>query len=318
VFTKIDLTDTKTTQSLFTRKLTLGFKLISALFVGGISSGSVKDLENERKAKIDWNKDIEVLIKEFNIAMDMLYDCEYFRYLMSWKQSIMSLMGNSVALEFATLIYQNWCDLEKPIKGSSRLKEFQKNAIILCDRLLFEYSSRLWAGSADSRLARDLQSKNERFKVVSNNDWDNIIDRFAEGTNSKVEKGIIYHYYCLKKMRPSFDGEGANAVYEIDHIYAQSQFNNVTTIDTTLMESLGNKALLPKLDNIAKSDKTLKELTSHSWLFSEILRVTGIDLADVDKYSDIVNVQELIDKRIADYKKVFSTDRISLFNSSTF
>ena len=116
----------------------------------------------------------------------------------------------------------------------------------------------------------------------------------------------------------TFDGEGANATYEIDHIFAQAQFNNVTTIDPALMESLGNKALLPKLDNIAKSDKTLKELVSHNWLFSEILRVTGIDKADVDKYSDIVNVQELIDARIADYKKVFSTDRISMFNSSSF
>ena len=315
IFTKIDLSDPKTSQALFTRKLTLGFKLISAIYVGGINSGSVKDLESEKKAKIDWNHDLEIFIRDFNIAMDMLYDCEYFRYLMSWKQSIMSLMGNSVALEFATLVYKNWCALDKPVKGSSKLKEFQKNAIILCDRLLFEYSSRLWAGSADSRLARDLQSMSDRFKVVSDVEWDSVIDRFAEGTNSKVEKGIIYHYYCLKKMRPSFDGEGANATYEIDHIYAQSQFSNVTTIDPTLMESLGNKALLPKLDNITKSDKKLNELKSHTWLFSEILRVTGIDSSDVDKYSDIVNVQDLINERIADYKKVFSTDRVSLLNN---
>ena len=318
IFTKIDLSDSKTTQTLFTKKLTLGFKLLSALYVGGISSNSVKDLENERKAKIDWNRDVELVIKEFNIAMDLLYDCEYFKYLMSWKQSIMSLMGNSVALEFATLIYKNWVNLGKPTKGHQKLKDFQKHAVILCDRLLYEYSSRLWAGSADSRLAKDLTTINERFTVVPVSEWESVIDKFATGNTSKVEKGIIYHYYCLKKMRPSFDGEGANATYEIDHIYAQAQFSNVTTIDPALMESLGNKALLPKLDNIAKSNKKLNELVQYDWLFGEILRVTGIQSEDIDKYSDIINVQDLIDERIADYKTTFKTDRLSMLNNSNF
>ncbi len=318
IFTKIDFSDSKTTQALFTKKLTLGFKLMSALYVGGISSNSVKDLENDRKAKIDWDRDVEPLVRDFNIAMDLLYDCDYFKYLMSWKQSIMSLMGNSVALEFATLIYKNWIDLGKPLKGTPKLKEFQKNAVILCDRLLYEYSVRLWAGSADSRFARDLVAINDRFKVVPYSDWETVIDSFATGTMSKVDKGIIYHYYCLKKIRPSFDGAGASAVYEIDHIYAQAQFNSVTTIDATLMESLGNKALLPKLDNISKGDKSLAELRSSDWLYGEVRRVTGIKEEDIDKYSDIVNIQDLIDTRIDDYKSVFNTDRISLFNSSKF
>lgn len=318
IFTKIDLKDPKTSQSLFTRKLTLGFKLLSAIYVGGISSNSVKDLENERKNRINWNTDVEKFVKDFNIAMDLLYDCEYFKYLMSWKQSIMSLMGNSVALEFATLTYQNWNVLGKPTKGNPKLKEFQKNAVILCDRLLYEYSRRLWAGSADSRLARDLTTSKERYSVVSYEDWEQIIDEFANGTSAKVDKGIIYHYYCLKKIRPSYDGEGASATYEVDHIYAQAQFNNVTTIDPILMESLGNKALLPKLENIAKSDKPLKELVSSEWLFGEILRVTGIDREDVDKYSDIVNINSLIDERITDYKKVFKENRLTLLNSSNF
>ncbi len=318
IFTKIDFSDPKTTQALFTKKLTLGFKLMSALYVGGISSNSVKDLENDRKAKIDWDKDVEPFVRDFNVAMDLLYDCDYFKYLMSWRQSIMSLMGNSVALEFATLIYKNWISLGKPLKGQSKLKEFQKNAVILCDRLLYEYSVRLWAGSADSRFARDLSSINDRFTVVPYSDWETVIDSFATGKTSKVDKGIIYHYYCLKKMRPSFDGAGANAVYEVDHIYAQAQFNSVTTIDTTLMESLGNKALLPKLDNITKGDKSLAELRPYGWLYGEVKRVTGISEEDIDKYSNIVNIQDLIDSRTADYKSVFSVDRIYLFNSNKF
>lgn len=318
IFTKIDLSDSKTTETLFTRKLTLGFKLWSAIWVGGITSSSVKDLENEKKYTINWNIDVESFIKKFNIAMDMLYDCDYFKFMLAWKQSIMSLMGNSVALEFATLVYKKWCDLGEPTKGNSpKLKEFQKSAVILCDRLLYEYSSRLWTGSADSRMARDLTMMDERFKVVSYDEWASVIDKFAEGQNYSVEKGIIYHYYCLKKMRPSYDGNFASATYEIDHICPKALFQSATTINPALMESLGNKALLPKLENITKSNKTLKELQGQTWLCDEILRVTGIASKDIDKYSDIVNVEEMIKERIEDYKNVFKNDRTTLLNSSS-
>ena len=318
IFNKFDFSDPKNKDSLFTKKLTLGFKLISAIMIGGINSNSVKELENEKKKAIDWNQDIEQFIKDFNTVMDLLYDCDYFKYLMSWKQSVMSLMGNSVSLEFAALVYKNWIQLGKPLKGQAKLKEFQKSAVILFDRLVYEYSSRLWSGSADSRLARDLNMPNERFKIVDTDAWDKLIDDFAIGTNAKVEKGIIYHYYCLKKMRPCYDGDGATAKYEIDHIYAQAQFDNVTTIDPVLKESLGNKALLPKLDNITKGSKSLAELRPYSWLYDEVMRVTGIKEEEIDKYSDIVNIQDLINLRIANVKSVFEHDRISLFNSSNF
>lgn len=82
------------------------------------------------------------------------------------------------------------------------------------------------------------------------------------------------------------------------------------------MESLGNKALLPKSENISKSDKPINQLKSETWLFDMIKKYTGIQDNEVDKFSDITNIQDLIDKRIADYKRVFSEDRISLLNST--
>ena len=315
VFSKFDLSDPKTKEANFTKKLTLGFKLISAVYVGGISSTSVKELENEQKYNINWDIDIEKFISNFNIVMELLYDCEYFKYMMSWKQSVMSLMGNSVALEFASLVYKNWIDLDKPTKGQAKVKELQKNAIILCDRLVYEYSCRIWSGSGDSRLARDLQS-NDRFDVIETDEWYDVIDDFAKGKNASIYKGIIYHYYCLKKMRPILEGTGANAKYEVDHIYAQAQFDTVTTIDKALMESLGNKALLPKLDNISKGEKAINQLKSDTWLYDMVKTFTGIKEEDVDKYSDIVNIESLIESRIKDYKEVFSNQRISLLNSS--
>ncbi|MCM1125382.1 MAG: DUF262 domain-containing protein [Lachnospiraceae bacterium] len=315
VFSQFDLTVPKTKDANFTKKLTLGFKLISAVYVGGISSISVKELENEQKYNINWDVDIEKFIFNFNIVMELLYDCDYFKYMMSWKQSIMSLMGNAVALEFASLIYKKWIDLDKPTKGQSKVKELQKNAIILCDKLMYEYSCRIWSGSGDSRLARDLQAK-DRFEIVGVDDWYAVIDDFAKGKNATTCKGIIYHYYCLKKMRPILEGTGVNAKYEIDHIYAQAQFDSVTTIDKTLMESVGNKALLPKLDNISKGEKAINQLRGETWLYDMVRTYTGIKEKDVDKYSDIVNIENLIEFRIKDYKEVFSNQRISLLNSS--
>lgn len=315
VFSEFDLSDPRTRDSNFTKKLTLGFKFISAQYTGGISSNYVKELENEQKHKINWDIDIENFIINFNFVMELLYDCEYFKYMMSWKQSIMSLMSNAVALEFAILIFKKWEELGKPQKGQAKARELQKDAIILCDRLLYEYSCRIWAGSGDARLARDLKST-DRFDIVGVNEWNSVIQDFAKGNNASTSKGIIYHYYCLKKMRPIIEGAGINAKYEIDHIYAQAQFKSATTIDIKLKESLGNKALLPKLENISKGEKAINQLRSETWLYDMVKTYTGIKEEDVDKYSDIINIQEMIDYRIEDYKKVFSGDRISLLNST--
>lgn len=313
IFSDFDLSDPKSNN--FTRKLTLGFKLISAIKVGGISSNSVKELENEKKIIIDWEKDIEELVKNFSIMINLLSDCDYFKYMMAWKQSVMSLTSNSVALEFATLLYKKWLvDLDKPLKSNvAKVKEFQKCAIVLYDRLVYEYSSRLWAGSSDSRLARDLTNAHERFIPVENIDWEKVINIFAEGENSSVVKGIIYHFYCIRKMVPTLSS--GKTKYEIDHIYAQAQFAGAVTIDKKLMNSLGNYALLPKDENIAKSDRSLVELESETWLFEQIKKYTDIKNEDVKKYSDITNIHALICERIDLYKKVFSEERNSLLNN---
>ena len=53
-----------------------------------------------------------------------------------------------------------------------------------------------------------------------------------------------------------------------------------------------------------------------TWLYDMVKTFTGIQEEDVDKYSDIVNIESLIEFRIKDYKEVFSNQRISLLNSS--
>lgn len=312
IFPDFEVTNAKTNN--FTKKLTLGFKLLSAIKVGGINSNSVKELENEKKYPICWEKDIDEIVKSFDIITSLIADCDYFKYMKSWGQSVMDLTSNTIALEFATLMYKKWIALDKPLKSNTaKVKVFHKCAVILYDRLVYEYSSRLWAGSSDSRLARDIDNFEERFKLVESEEWEKVIDKFAEGENSSVKKAIIYHFYCLRKMIPSI--LSCNTKYELDHIYPQAKFKNVITVNKKLMDSLGNFALLPKDENISKGENSLKEISNDKWLFEQVLKYTDIDKNDVDKYSDITNIESLIAYRINLYKEVFSKDRISFLNN---
>lgn len=294
----------------FTRKLTMGFKLISALIVGGINSNSVKSLE---EVSVDWEKDIEEIIRNLKTIISLLADCDYFKYMKAWNQSVMSLTSNTVALEFAALIYKKWIQLERPMRiNTSKVKELHKCAVILYDRLVYEYSNRLWAGSSDSRLARDIENFNNRFNIVEYQDWEKVINVFKRGENSSVSKAILYHFYCLRQMIPTL--KSSKTTYEKDHIYAQSQFAGSAVVNKSLMESLGNFALLPKDENIEKRDRAIADFRNETWLYQQVLKYTDIEENDVDKYSDILNLEELIDYRISIFYKTFETDRISVIN----
>lgn len=295
----------------FTRKLTMGFKMISALKVGGINSNSVKELE---EANVNWETDIEEIIKNYSIIFSLLADCEYFKYMKAWNQSVMSLTSNTVALEFAALIYNKWIQLGKPMRiNTSKVKEFHKCCVILYDRLVYEYSNRLWAGSSDSRLARDLENQDNRFKVISFDEWKNVIDIFKSGENSSVSKAILYHFYCIRQMTPTL--KSSKTRYEKDHIYAQSKFDGSSIVNKGLMNSLGNFALLPKDENIDKSDKAINELAKGSWLYNQVLKYTDIQESDVDKFSNISNLEELIEYRINIFYDVFNQKRTDLINN---
>ncbi len=186
---------------------TLGFKLFSAIYIGGISSVAVSNIET--KNPIDWETEYEDLVTGLNVVCDLLEDHEYFKCMKSWGQSIMSLTSNTIALEFLTIMYKEWVKGGKKTADCSETRSLKRNAVALLDKLIFEYSNKQWRGSSDSKLATDLDSIKERLAPKSTNDWMLLLDNMSIGINNdqivtqNLVKPILFHTKYLSEEYPS-------------------------------------------------------------------------------------------------------------------
>ena len=291
----------------FKTSISLSYKIISALIVNGISKVSVTSLE---KASIDWNVDIERYIKEINFVISLIEDISFFKIMKSWNQTIMSLTSNTIAIEFCVLMYKLWNKLERPKKGSAQINEFNKKAVILCDRLFYEYCIRMWTGSSDSLIAAHLKENfNDRFTKISEKEWVDFIEEIDKGkykgknTTPKTLKPFIYYYYFLNEMTPTLKNNSTR--YEIDHIVAQNLF--VLDEDNQYKDNFLNFSLLPKGENIEKNDKKLNQIHD-SWLITQIKKYSGLDDDDLEKLSDLTNLS-LLDSRKNLYVETFKEKR---------
>lgn len=305
-------------ESSFAKRMSLGFKLLSAIYMGGITNNDVTALENPKKAKINWDVDIDRVVNDLNCVIGVIEDGEYFRYLTQWNKSIMNMTTHAVAQEFLTVLYKRWESLEKPSKvNSSNGAKLCKEAMILFDRLVYEYCIRLWKGSSDSRLARDLKNLDERLKPVDKESWQSLLEELGEGTYNGAEikidsvQPLIYHFCALKQFKPV--GKDLDTVYEIDHIIAQNIFNNShAMVNMNLKNSLANLSPLPKGKNIAKNDKPLNQIQD-TWLIHEIETYAELSDDDIITYSDVTNIEKLQAQRMQYYYEAFDKLRSTLF-----
>lgn len=290
-------------------RVTLGFKLISSFYEQGMSSRSVIDLE--KNAVIDWNKDITEMVHDINKICEILLATTFFKTLQAWKKPIAKLLGNAIALEFLTIIWLDWKDKGKPTVSSADLKAVQRDAKILFDRLVFEYSTKVWRGSGDSKMSNDIKNWRARIIPIDKNDWKTFIKGACEGiyngqsTTVKLLKPVLYYYYALVDCLPF---NQANTQFDVDHIIPQEIFKDNTMVSQELKDSLGNLALLPKRDNISKKSKRLNEITD-PWLKTSIVTFTGILEKDFVKYSDVTNMPELKKTREKLFEVAFDTNR---------
>lgn len=147
-----ELSDSKTD---FEKELTLGFKILAGIYLGGVKK---EDIENLSKTpNINWSTDIEELIYDFQAMFKLIYGFDYFKYFKSWRSSMMELTSDSIALNFIILVYKDWVRKGKPV-GDTKAKQFQKNCFILWDRLIFEYVNKQWRGSGDSIIANNISA----------------------------------------------------------------------------------------------------------------------------------------------------------------
>ncbi len=278
-------------------RVTLGFKLISSIFVQGMSAKSVSDLEKNKT--INWDTDIDDMVSYINTVCEILMSDSFFKYLQSWDKPIAKLLGNAISLEFIAILLEDWKEKDMPTVSGSQYKAFQRDARILFDRLVFEYSTKVWRGSGDSKMASDIKDWKNRILPVDKNEWTKFINGALSGTyngqpvTQKTLTPILYYYYALNNLEPA--NSSADKI-EVDHIIPQEKFGGNNMVNPLMKDSLTNLALLPKNDNIAKKSKALNDITD-SWLKSQITKYEGIPESDFTKYSDITNIDELKELR---------------------
>lgn len=303
----------------FEKEITLGFKILAGLYQEGVKKEDIENLS--KKKSINWSSDIENIIFDLNQMIKLIESTEYFKYFKSWRISIMDLTSDAIAINFLIVMYKDWARKDKPIGNDIRTKQFQKNAFILLDRLIYEYVNRLWRGSSDSRISNNinaLDKEDDIFRYIETSRWKEMLNEIynystIDGNDISLNlmKPILYHFYCIKNIQ----GPDTNYSIEVDHIIPQNLFKQ-SAIERreVLKDNILNLGLLPKDDNISKSNKRLIEINS-PWLKDQIKKYEFIEETDYTKYSDLNNYSDIFKSRQELFNDVFDSLRSKLINN---
>lgn len=292
-------------------QITLGFKLISSVFQRGMSGKHVNDIE--KNTSINWDTSIDDLIEDIDKVCEILVKDSFFKYFQSWKKPMAKLMGNAIVLEFITIAIEDWKELGRPTVSSNAFSRFQQHARILFDKLVYEYATKMWRGSGDSKMASDINNWKERLIPIAQSTWMEFISAACNGkykgenVTQKILTPVLYYYYILTDRSPSVALEEQ---FDVDHLYPQDKFKDNSMVDISNKDCLCNLSLLPKRENISKGNKSLKEIVN-PWLIQQIAMYADIQQCDFDKFSDLSNIDILKEQRSLLYKKAFKEIRDS-------
>ena len=300
----------------FAQQTTLGFKLVSSLLLKGISSNVVSGLEKFKD--FNWDTDFEPLVDDLNKLIEVLSQHNYFKVMKNWQQSIMGITSNTIALEFITIMYERWKEIGKATVDGAETKKMRTEAVILLDRLIYEYSNKMWRGSSDSKLATDVKRENipGRLEIVSKENWELLLKSMANGIvndqpcTMNLVKPILFHAKYLNSEFPTTPSES----FDLDHIYPQKLFKANQNLDQNMKDSLINLQILSKKANEIKNDKKLNDITDLE-VVNEISKSSYIKVEDFSKYSDITNLDKLKDYRLKKLLKIYSDERDSIIHN---
>lgn len=308
----------------FDKKITFGFQIMSGYHLKGVTR---KDLENLGGLKIDWGS--EILEKEINVMYEQILSVDFFKFLSSWKTfSIRNLTSDYIALNYLLVLLKDWEKKGKPTGKNKENQIFRKNAIILFDRVIYEYIMKIWRSASDSRIASNLieiEESNDIFNPIPNKDWDDLIKEMVdEGTISGEKytsqesydiriKPLLYYYYALRKI-PGPDDPRVKGV-DVDHIIPYDIFEECPNNSMKLLRNnIINLAFLPHQTNIRKSSKKLSQLKDH-WLIQQIVKYEEIVKGDFTKYSEANNIEDLREFRGELIKSTFIDVRKDLIEN---
>jgi hypothetical protein len=284
------------------KKVTLGFKLLSSIIVGGISKVSISDLSSKN---VDWNKEPDKILEDLNSMLKLISGSSFFSYFISWNKSLMEILSDAISLNYISIMYKDWNRKGQPIGSSKLSKTFEKNSIILFDALVYEYLTQQWRGSSDSRVAKNLlnfDSTPDLFIPIEEKKWENLLNEMINNHSmndqtlkkdgvDKYLKSFLYYYYVVKEADvPS--GNKNNITIDVDHIIPRYAFSASSLQNKDLLENnILNLCLLPKKDNISKGADRLNEIKD-SWLKKQVVKFTEIEESKFDEFSDLTNVEE--------------------------
>lgn len=303
----------------FEKELTIGFQIMAGIYEGSITKNAIESLS--RNNNIKWETDYESLIDDFSQMFKLIRSSDYFQYLKSWKTSIHELTSLGCALNFILVCYTLWKASGKPIGSDNAAKKFIKTCFILWDRLIYEYVNRQWSGSMDSKISRYLElvrNNDQVLEPIATDRWMQLLSDIylnAKIGDSDIRfdlmRPLLYHFYCLSHIA------GPDSVYkvDVDHILPQAKFDlSQLPRKNILKDSLFNLGLLPKNENISKSDKTLRHIESE-WLRHQIVKYEQIPLDKFDDFSDINNYNNLFNLRKEYFTRAYGTIRQNLLNN---
>lgn len=279
------------------KEITLGFKFLSGVYENGVKKDDIDKLGRDKTIK--WDSKYEEFINDINSVSKLILNTEYFKYLKSWKFSIMNNLSDAIALNFLLIMYKDWIRKDKPIGTDVKTKQFQKNSFILLDTLIYEYVTKQWRGSSDSKIAKNIlkiDKEEDLLPHLAENKWSGLINEIlyenhidGDPITQGIMQPILYHFYAISKIQ----GPDSNYSIEVDHILPQSLFKSSSLNDADLIvHNIFNLGLLPKDENIGKSNKLLTEIMS-DWLIDQIKKYEFIEKDDFRKYSDINNIDSL-------------------------
>jgi hypothetical protein len=289
------------------QKITLGFKVLSGYYQGKLMKDQVAALPST--TNVEWDTvNLETRIEDVSKALG---DHWFFEALQGWKFSFMGDLSDAVGLDFLLLTILDWERKQEPKAAGSAKSSFRKNAIILFDRLVYEYVTEAWRGSSDNRIARNVealkQSEESIFEAVSPAAWEkllaDVVDRgviegrsYLKRPDSRIRL-LLSYAMVIAQVWPDKPTESI----ELDHIIPQQLFKQ--TGDKSLgqyLHHISNLELLPEQVNNSRSGRRLRELVPPDFnptVKKAVSRYSLIAEDSFEKFSSVADISLLHARR---------------------
>lgn len=297
--------------------ITLGFKISSGIILGAIKKEDLDRLGKSSEINEETFATIESDLKRMIIS---ILSISYFEVYKSWALSFSRLIGDAPTLCFLFMTYHMFKVESKPEPSDNNFRLFKRNSIAIIDRLIFEYVRSQWKGSSDSLLSKELNAfykqyaKGTQVEAISEQSWKELLDDICNNgeVNHKpisfgLVKPLIAHYNALKQLKCdiSYDFKP-----EFDHIVPQTAFGDKKDkTQSKTRDNLFNLALLPKVSNASKNDRSLQETLPNESLVSNIEKYEEIKKEDFSKFNKKEDVAALKEYRLDNFYKAFGEIR---------